>query len=60
MGAGSAPGMPRTGTARGIFDIDHLADIYGYVLAAIAGMGGLIMVGGWAMRRKAVETTTKK
>ncbi|HEY0071393.1 MAG TPA: DUF4331 domain-containing protein, partial [Chloroflexia bacterium] len=59
-GAGSAPGMPKTGTARGLFDIDHLADVYGLALAAIAGMGGLMLVGGWAARRKGAQETTKK
>lgn len=59
-GAGSAPGMPKTGTVRGLFDIDHLADVYGLALAAIAGMGGLMLVGGWAVRRKGAQETTKK
>jgi hypothetical protein len=58
-GAGSTPGMPKTGTARGMFEIDHLADVYGLALAAIAGMGGLMLVGGWAVRRKGTETTKK-
>ncbi len=59
MGAGSTPGMPKTGTARGMFEIDHLADVYGLALAAIAGVGGLMLVGGWAVRRKGTVTTKK-
>ncbi|HEX8599648.1 MAG TPA: DUF4331 domain-containing protein [Chloroflexia bacterium] len=55
MGAGSAPGMPKTG----MFQIDHLADVYGLALAAVAGMGGLMLMGGWAVRRKGTETIKK-
>ena len=43
------PGMPKTG---GPFQIDHLGDIYGIVLAVAAAAGGLVLVGGWAVRRK--------
>lgn len=48
--AGSAPGMPITGTG-----IDHLADIYGFVIGAVAFLGGLILLTGYAVRRKAVK-----
>jgi hypothetical protein len=48
---GAVPGMPKTGG----FGIDHLGDIYGALLVLVAGMGGLILVGGWAVRRKAAK-----
>jgi hypothetical protein len=46
----AAPGMPKTGG----FQIDHLGDVYGYLLAAVAAAGGLLFLGGWAVRRKTV------
>lgn len=58
--AGMVPGMPKTGTATGLFQIDHLGDIYGLALGAIAAFGGLVLVGGYAVRRKAVEQGSKK
>ncbi|MEO5950910.1 MAG: DUF4331 family protein [Chloroflexia bacterium] len=48
--AGTAPGMPITGTG-----IDHLADIYGFVIGAVAFLGGLILLTGYAVRRKATQ-----
>ncbi len=48
--AGTAPGMPITGTG-----INHLADIYGLVIGAVAFLAGLILMTGYAVRRKAVK-----
>ena len=50
------PGMPKTGG----FGIDHLGDIYGSLLALAAGIGGLILVGGWAVRRRAADRAGEK
>ncbi|MFL5735132.1 MAG: DUF4331 domain-containing protein [Chloroflexia bacterium] len=49
--SGAVPGMPKTGG----FGIDHLGDIYGAALALLAGLGGLIVAGGWAVRRRAAK-----
>ena len=54
--SGAAPGMPKTGG----FGIDHLGDIYGLALALAAGLGGLIVVGGWAVRRRTAEQVSDK
>jgi hypothetical protein len=51
---GTPPGMPKTGTTS-LFNIDHLGDIYGYALGGIAAVGGLVLFGGWAIRRRADE-----
>ncbi|MDQ2809101.1 MAG: hypothetical protein M3Z04_19690, partial [Chloroflexota bacterium] len=53
---GSTPGMPRTGA----FDNSHLADYYNLLLAALAAVGGLTLVGGYLMRRRTVDATTRK
>lgn len=39
----------------GWFQVDHLGDIYGILLAAVAGIGGLMLVGGWAIQRRTAE-----
>ncbi len=44
----AAPGMPKTG----LLQIDHLGDIYGLMLGLVAIVGGLILTGGYAVRRK--------
>ena len=54
--SGSTPGMPRTGA----FDNSHLADYYNLLLAALAAVGGLTLVGGYLMRRRPVDTPTRK
>lgn len=48
------PGMPRTGTSV-FLPIDHLGDIYGLALGGVAGLAGLILVGGWAIRRRSAN-----
>ena len=54
--AGSGrPGMPRTGAT----DSGHLADIYATLLALVAAAGGLILLGGWTVRRR-TATQAKK
>jgi hypothetical protein len=53
--AGS-PGIPRTGAT----DSGHLADIYAWLLALVAVAGGLILAGGWTVRRRAATQATKK
>jgi hypothetical protein len=50
-----APGMPRTGAT----DSGHLADIYVMLLALVAAAGGLILAGGWAVRRRAAGQVKK-
>lgn len=55
--AGMTPGMPKTG---GLFQIDHLGDVYGIILAAAAGVGGLILLGGYAVRRKTAEERNER
>ena len=45
----SAPGMPKTGSLQ----IDHLGDIYGILLGVVTLAGGLVLAGGYAVRRKA-------
>ena len=47
---GTPPGMPITGSG-----INHLADIYGLVIGGIAFLGGLILLTGYAVRRKAAQ-----
>jgi hypothetical protein len=42
--------MPITGTG-----INHLADIYGFVVGAVAFLGGLVLLTGYAVRRKVVQ-----
>lgn len=54
MPPGAMPGMPKTGS---FFEIDHLGDIYGYLLLMMATAGATLFLSGWAMRRKA---TVKK
>lgn len=54
------PGMPRTGTPTGLFDIDHLGDIYGVALGSAAGFGGLLLVAGWTVRRKSAMVKGRK
>lgn len=51
VAGGGTIGMPKTGSS-GIFNVDHLGDIYGYVLGGIAAAGGLVLLGGWAIRRR--------
>ncbi|HEX9989814.1 MAG TPA: DUF4331 domain-containing protein [Chloroflexia bacterium] len=51
------PGMPKTGTP---FVIEHLGDIYGLVLGAMALVGGAVLMGGYAFRRRSAQETTKK
>jgi hypothetical protein len=46
--------MPKTG------QIDHLGDIYGLVLGSIAALGGIVLLAGYAVRRKSAEEVTKK
>jgi hypothetical protein len=50
------PGMPKTGG----WGIDHLGDIYALLLALAAGTGGLILLGGWAVRRRAAGRAGEK
>lgn len=50
--ASNPPGMPTTG-------INHLGDIYALLLAVLGLGGGLILVGGWAMRRRTAQATIK-
>jgi hypothetical protein len=52
--SGSTPGMPKTG------EVDHLGDIYGVVLGGIAALGGMVLLAGYAVRRKSVEEINKK
>jgi hypothetical protein len=54
---GITPGMPKTGTP---FVIEHLGDIYGLVLGAMVLAGGAVLMGGYALRRKSAQETTKK
>ena len=50
--AGQVPGgMPTTG----FLGINHLGDIYGLLLGAVAALGGIVLAGGWALRRRAVK-----
>ncbi len=49
------PGMPKTGGLQ----IDHLGDVYGYLLAAIAITGGSLFLSGWAVRRRTAEKKMK-
>ena len=51
------PGMPKTG---GFMQIDHLGDIYGIAIALAATLGGLVLLSGWAVRRRAAEGRMKK
>ena len=44
-----APGMPLTG----LLQIDHLGDIYGILLGVVTLAGGLVLAGGYVVRRKA-------
>ncbi len=53
---GGTPGMPRTGAT----DNSHLADFYNLLLAALAAVGGLTLVGGYAMRRRTADSATHK
>ena len=49
------PGMPKTG---GFMQVDHLGDIYGIILGFAAIAGGIVLLSGWAVRRKsAIETS---
>jgi hypothetical protein len=48
--------MPKTGG----WGIDHLGDIYALLLALAAGTGGLILLGGWAVRRRAAARAGEK
>jgi len=50
-GGGGTIGMPKTGSS-GIFNVDHLGDIYGYILGGLTAAGGLVLLGGWALRRR--------
>jgi hypothetical protein len=52
--SGSTPGMPKTG------EVDHLGDIYGVVLGGMAALGGLVLLAGYAVRRKSAAEVTKK
>jgi hypothetical protein len=45
---GPMPNMPTTGGG-----INHLADIYGFLVGGVAVLGGLILLTGYAVRRKA-------
>jgi hypothetical protein len=47
--------MPRTGAT----DSGHLADIYAWLLALVAVAGGLILAGGWTVRRRATAQAKK-
>ncbi|MDQ6694789.1 MAG: DUF4331 family protein, partial [Chloroflexota bacterium] len=49
------PGMPKTGG----FEIDHLGDIYGTIFGIAAGLGGLVLLSGYAMRRKTASEDNK-
>ncbi len=52
----AAPGMPKTGG----FQSEHLGDIYGFALAAIALAGGALFFSGWAVRRKTASDKIEK
>ncbi len=54
--SGTTPGMPRTGSS----DSNHLADIYGAVLAALAVLGGGMLASGWIMRRRTAAQNIRK
>ncbi len=47
---GATPGMPVTGNG-----INHLGDIYGFVIGGFAILGGLTLLTGYTMRRKAIR-----
>ena len=47
-GGGAMPNMPTTGGG-----INHLADVYGFVVGGLAVLGGFILLTGYAVRRKA-------
>ncbi|HMA33227.1 MAG TPA: DUF4331 domain-containing protein [Chloroflexia bacterium] len=55
-GGGGTPGMPRTGGT----DSGHLADVYTLALSILAGLGGLTLVGGYAVRRRAAGQALRK
>ena len=56
-GTTTPPGMPKTGTP---FIVEHLGDIYGLVLGAMVLAGGAVLMGGYALRRRSAQETTKK
>lgn len=51
---GTPPTMPVTGGG-----INHLADVYGFVVGGIAFLSGLILLTGYAVRRKATSKIEK-
>ncbi len=55
--SGMTPGMPKTGSG---FEIDHLGDIYGIALGLAAALGGVVLMGGWALRCKGAEDRVKR
>ncbi len=50
------PGMPKTGG----FQIEHLGDIYGYLIAAMGIAGAVLFLSGWTVRRRAVSVKSKE
>jgi len=54
--SGGQPGMPTTGSG----SIAHLGDIYGIVFALVSAFGGLALVGGWMVRRRAARVAADK
>jgi hypothetical protein len=52
---GQTPGMPKTG-----MQIDHLGDIYGIVLGGIAALGGMVLLAGYAIRRRSTAVARNK
>ncbi|MEO5953324.1 MAG: DUF4331 family protein [Chloroflexia bacterium] len=57
--AGMSPGMPKTGTP-GLFQVDHLGDIYGVMIGLLTTFAGLVLLGGWAVRRKGAVAKNDK
>jgi hypothetical protein len=51
------PGMPKTG---GFVQVDHLGDIYGMILGFAAIAGGIVLLSGWAVRRKTATETNDR
>jgi hypothetical protein len=47
--------MPKTGG-----QIDHLGDIYGIVLGSVAALGGIVLLAGYAVRRKSAAEEVKE
>ncbi len=52
---GQTPGMPKTGGG-----IDHLGDIYGIVLGGIAAFGGIVLLSGYAIRRRSAAVVRNR